>query len=119
MWAEEAAERRWRDLEILDNPMVRPLLNFVFTEMVNDAVDHSQGATLDVRWYFTDVHIAFDVADDGIGVFRNIARERRLPTEYDAIVEISNGKQTTAPEAHSGLGIYVSSSGRGCPAGSF
>ena len=77
--------------------------------MVNNAIDHSRGSALDVRWYLTDGYIAFDVADDGIGVFRNMAGERRLPTEYDAIGEISKGKQTTAPEAHSGLGIYFSS----------
>lgn len=109
VWSEEYAELQRRDLEILDNKKIRPLLNFVFTEMVNNAIDHSCGSAIDVRWYLTNAYIAFDVADDGIGVYRNMAKERHLPTEYDAIGEISKGKQTTAPEAHSGLGIYFSS----------
>lgn len=109
VWLEESAELRRRDLEILDNPRIQPLLNFVFTEMVNNAIEHSRGSVLDVRWYLTDTSIAFDIVDDGIGAFKNMAEERDLPTEYDAIGEISKGKQTTAPGAHSGLGIYFSS----------
>jgi hypothetical protein len=77
--------------------------------MVNNAIDHSRGSNLDVRWYLSEEQVVFEVIDDGIGVFRNMATERRLPTEYDAIGEISKGRQTTAPEAHSGLGIYFTS----------
>lgn len=109
VWSEEDAELRRRDLEVFDNPKVRPLLSFVFTEMVNNAIDHSRGATLDVRWYLTDAFVAFEIADDGVGVFRNLTEQRHLPSEYDAIGELSKGKQTTAPQAHSGLGIYFSS----------
>jgi hypothetical protein len=109
VWAEERAELQRRDLEILDNPHLLPLLNFTFTEMVNNAIDHSRGSILDVRWYLSEEQLVFEVIDDGIGAFRNMATERRLPTEYDAIGEISKGRQTTAPQAHSGLGIYFSS----------
>ena len=109
VWAEEKAELQRRDLEILDNPRLLPLLNFTFTEMVNNAIDHSRGSKLDVRWYLSKEQVVFEVIDDGIGVFRNMATERRLPTEYDAIGEISKGRQTTAPQAHNGLGIYFTS----------
>jgi hypothetical protein len=106
VWFEERAELVRRDLEILDNPKIMPLLNFTFTEMVNNAIDHSRGAAVEVRWYVRENYIAFDVADDGIGAFKNVASERGLASEFDSIGEIAKGKQTTAPHAHSGLGIY-------------
>jgi STAS-like domain of unknown function (DUF4325) len=109
VWFAERAELRRRDLKILDNARIQPMLNFTFTEMVNNAIDHSLGSELNVKWFLTEDYIAFEVADDGIGAFRNMATTRHLPTEYDAIGEISKGKQTTAPEAHSGLGIYFTS----------
>jgi hypothetical protein len=108
-WAQEDAELRRRDPEILDNPHIRPILNFAFTEMLNNAIDHSSGSVVDVRWFLNDSFIAFEIADDGVGAFRNMAETRGLENEYDAIGEISKGKQTTAPWAHSGLGIYFTS----------
>ena len=108
-WSEEMGELRRRDLPILDNPKIEPLLNFAFTEMLNNAVDHSDGTVADVRWYLTDTYIAFEIADDGIGVFARMAADRSLESEFDAIGEIAKGKQTTDPEHHSGLGIYFSS----------
>ena len=109
VWSEENRELRRRDLPTLDNPKILPLLNFAFTEMLNNAIDHSRGSEVDIRWFVDDHLIAFEIADDGVGAFRNMAEERGLASEYDAIGEISKGKQTTLPEAHSGLGIYFSS----------
>jgi hypothetical protein len=109
VWSEEDRELRRRDPEILDNPKIRPLLNYAFTEMLNNAIDHSRGSAVEIRWFVDDRCIAFEIADDGIGAFRNMAQERKLASEYDAIGEISKGKQTTFPEAHSGLGIYFTS----------
>ena len=108
-WWESKSELTRRDLKEFDNPNIMPLLNFTFTEMVNNAIDHSRGSTLDVHWYVDPNYIAFDAVDNGVGAFKNMASERGLPSEFDAIGEISKGKQTTAPHAHSGLGIYFSS----------
>jgi STAS-like domain of unknown function (DUF4325)/Histidine kinase-like ATPase domain len=109
VWAQENSQLRIRDPEILDNPHIPPILNFAFTEMLNNAIDHSGGSVVDVRWYLNDRFVAFEIADDGVGAFRHMAETRGLENEYDAIGEISKGKQTTAPWAHSGLGIYFSS----------
>ncbi len=109
VWMEEKAELRKRDLNVFDNANIMPLLNFAFTEMTNNAIDHSRGSTLDVHWYVNDDYIAFDVVDDGVGAFWKMASERGLSSEFDAIGEISKGKQTSAPDAHSGLGIYFTS----------
>jgi hypothetical protein len=109
VWTEEYAALRAHDFEIFDNPKIKPILDFVFTEMLNNAIDHSKGTGVDVRWFVDAAVVTFEIADDGVGAFRNMARERGLSNEYDAIGEISKGRQTTAPKQHSGLGIYFTS----------
>jgi hypothetical protein len=47
VWLEESAEQRRRGVEILHNPKIQPLLNFVFTSMVNNVIDHSRGSARD------------------------------------------------------------------------
>jgi hypothetical protein len=109
VWGEEIIALRQMDLAIFDNPKVRPILNFVFTEMVNNAIDHSGGTTLTVRWFLDSEDIAFEVEDDGVGAFRRMRETRDLRSDFDAIGEIAKGKQTSDPAHHSGLGIYFSS----------
>jgi DNA-binding Lrp family transcriptional regulator len=109
VWSSEFAELKRRDPIVLDNPNVGKDLQYSFTEMLNNAIDHSKGVNVDVRWFVTDKMIAYEIEDDGIGVFRNVREERNLESDVDSIGEIAKGKQTTAPTAHSGLGIYFSS----------
>jgi hypothetical protein len=109
VWGDEIRALKQMDLAIFDNPRVRPILNFVFTEMANNAIDHSEGTTVTVRWFFSPEQIAFEIEDDGIGAFRNMRESRGLSSDFDAIGEIAKGKQTSAPDRHSGLGIYFSS----------
>jgi hypothetical protein len=109
VWSTEYAELKRLDLAAFDNPKVKPILDFTFTEMLNNAIDHSDGSVVDVRWFVNESHIAFEIADDGVGVFRRMRQERDLEDDFDAIGEIAKGKQTTAPMQHSGLGIYFSS----------
>jgi hypothetical protein len=109
VWSNEFAEIKRRDPVVLDNSNVGSILNFAFTEMLNNAIDHSKGQRVDVRWFITDEMIAFEVEDDGVGVFRNVRDERDLDDDVDAIGELAKGKQTTAPIEHSGLGIYFTS----------
>jgi hypothetical protein len=109
VWSEEVFALRQMDLAVFDNPKVRQILNFVFTEMVNNAIDHSGGTTLTVRWFFNTEEIAFEVEDDGVGAFQRMRETRNLQSDFDAIGEIAKGKQTSDPTRHSGLGIYFSS----------
>jgi len=110
VWAEEWFTLKQRDLRVFDDPLVKPILDFTFTEMLNNAIDHSNGTTATVRWFTDDPdRIAFEIIDDGIGVFESVRSSRQLGTESDALVELSKGRQTTYPERHSGLGIYYSS----------
>lgn len=79
------------------------------TEMVNNAVDHSDAAWVMVRMDLRQGRLRFEIADDGIGIFRKITRALDLPDERLALLELSKGKLTTDPRRHSGEGIFFSS----------
>lgn len=79
------------------------------TEMVNNAVDHSDAAHVTVRMDRHDDRLWFEIADDGIGIFRKITRALDLPDERLALLELSKGKLTTDPRRHSGEGIFFTS----------
>lgn len=79
------------------------------TEMVNNAVDHSEAAYVTVRMDLRGERLWFEVDDDGIGIFRKITRALDLPDERLALLELSKGKLTTDPRRHSGEGIFFTS----------
>lgn len=79
------------------------------TEMVNNAIDHSEGKHLRVLLDRTGSQVAMLVADDGIGIFRKITRALELPDERLALLELSKGKLTTDPRRHSGEGVFFTS----------
>jgi len=85
------------------------ILEYGFTEMLNNAIDHSRSKTVQVRMTRTAEDIRFSVTDKGIGIFRNIRDRRNLKNEKEAIQDLLKGKQTTAPERHSGEGIFFTS----------
>jgi anti-sigma regulatory factor (Ser/Thr protein kinase) len=79
------------------------------TEMVNNAVDHSDATHVIVRMDLRDGRLWFEVADAGIGIFRKITRALNLPDERLALLELAKGKLTTDPRRHSGEGIFFTS----------
>ncbi len=79
------------------------------TEMVNNAIDHSEGRHLQVMARRDTQRIALWVIDDGIGIFRKITRALDLPDERLALLELSKGKFTTDPRRHTGEGVFFTS----------
>lgn len=88
---------------------VSSTLDYAFTEMLNNAIEHSTSEKIDVVVMRTATDIRFMVADRGIGIFNNIMKKKRLGTTIEAIQELLKGKETTAPAAHSGEGIFFTS----------
>ena len=88
---------------------VSSTLDYAFTEMLNNAIEHSTSEKIDVVVMRTATDIRFMVADWGIGIFNNIMKKKRLGTTIEAIQDLLKGKETTAPEAHSGEGIFFTS----------
>jgi len=109
VWDSERIALRQFDPDVEENPKLRQALNFAFTEMVNNAIDHSKGTELKVRWFFKENLLAFEIEDDGIGAFESIRESRELKDDFEAVGELSKGKQTTDPVRHSGLGIFLTS----------
>lgn len=79
------------------------------TEMINNAIDHSEGTTLSVVLTVSAVYAGCTIADDGEGIFRRITRLCNLRDERQAILELSKGKLTTDPKRHSGEGLFFTS----------
>jgi hypothetical protein len=92
---------------IADN--VSSMVDYAFTEMLNNAIEHSASEKIDVMILKTANDVRFTVMDRGIGIFNNIMQTRRLGSTMDAIQDLLKGKETTMPEAHSGEGIFFTS----------
>jgi anti-sigma regulatory factor (Ser/Thr protein kinase) len=88
---------------------VSSIVDYAFTEMLNNAIEHSTSDKIDIIVMKTATDIRFSVADRGVGIFNNIMKKKRLAGTMDAIGELLKGKETTAPEAHSGEGIFFTS----------
>ena len=80
----------------------------VFTEMFNNAIEHSGGERITVRLQRTAARTEMDIFDDGVGIFAKIRAAFDLPDEHHAVLELSKGKLTTDPRNHSGEGIFFS-----------
>lgn len=88
---------------------VRGIWQYGFTEMFNNAMDHSDGSTVTVAITKTAVAVEMLVWDDGVGIFRKIQQQLGLLDERHAILELSKGKLTTDPQHHTGEGIFFAS----------
>lgn len=88
---------------------VRSILNYAFSEMLNNAIEHSKSKYIEIEVSVRNRKLNFVVNDFGIGVFRNVMRQKRLNTEVEAIQDLLKGKTTTMPKSHSGQGIFFTS----------
>jgi hypothetical protein len=88
---------------------VLSIWNGGFTEMFNNAIEHSEGTRIIVRVRTTAINSEVMILDDGIGIFKKIQQALNLADPRHAILELSKGKFTTDPEHHSGEGIFFTS----------
>lgn len=78
------------------------------TEIVNNAIDHSEGQVLHIAVYKTAVDTKMYIIDNGIGIFKKIQEALDLLDESHAVLELSKGKLTTDPANHTGEGLFFS-----------
>lgn len=83
--------------------------HYGFTEMFNNAIDHSAGTLIYIQLTKTAAGTEIILSDNGIGIFRKIQSEFNLLDERHAILELSKGKLTTDPANHTGEGIFFTS----------
>ena len=80
-----------------------------FTEMFNNALDHSGGDVISVQIKKTAATTEMFIVDNGVGIFRKIQKALNLLDERHAVLELSKGKLTTDPSRHSGEGLFFTS----------
>ncbi|MCX6713989.1 MAG: DUF4325 domain-containing protein [Candidatus Vogelbacteria bacterium] len=88
---------------------VRSIFTFAFSEMFNNAIEHSQSKIISIEVAVHDNDLSFIVNDSGVGAFRNIMKKKNLKSETEAIQDLLKGKTTTMPKSHSGEGIFFTS----------
>jgi hypothetical protein len=89
-------------------PNVRAILRYAFTEMLNNAIDHSGGTEARVKAWARGA-LSFEIHDDGVGAFRHVRERLALPDDIAALQQLAKGRETTAPDRHSGEGIFFTS----------
>ena len=95
-------------VELPDN--VRNILHHGFTEMVNNASEHSGGERVHVELECGLAGMCvLRVMDDGIGIFRKITDTLKLPDPRLSLLELSKGKFTSDSSRHSGEGVFFTS----------
>ena len=110
--AELAEDRAWaRDFAPHFDSLpatVRRMAQHAFTELLNNAIDHSGGSTVTVSMRQTATQLQLLVSDDGCGVFDKIASDFAIDDPLEAMFELGKGKLTSSPERHTGRGLYFS-----------
>jgi hypothetical protein len=97
-----------RDFSSL-NENVSYICNYGFTEIFNNALDHSEGSLVIVKTQWEQDSVTILMRDNGIGIFKKIKTTLGLEDEREAILQLSKGKFTTEPKNHTGEGIFFTS----------
>ena len=103
----------WREVfapAVADLPEnVRDIWSYGVTEMVNNAIDHSESETVLVGVRRNALFTVGFVADQGVGIFLKIQKALGLYDPREAILELAKGKLTTDPKSHTGEGVFFTS----------
>jgi len=100
-----------RDLDHASQPLTpaKQTMRYAFTEMLNNAIDHSGGTDVQIEWWEDADKLAFEIRDNGQGIFSHVRDGLSLEDHFAAIQELSKGKTTTNPQEHTGEGIFFTS----------
>ncbi len=89
------------------------ITRYVFTEMMNNAIEHSNASKITCAVFRNCLNTKYMICDDGIGIFRKIQLYFEQKGEKisldEAVDALFPGKLTTDNQNHSGQGIFFSS----------
>lgn len=91
------------------NQNTREIVHYCFTEILNNAIDHSISEKCEVAISLDFYDFKFRIRDFGMGLFHTIASKFELADETASIGELLKGKTTTMQDRHTGEGIFFSS----------
>ena len=95
-------------LEGVPHEVIR-IIDYGFTEMLNNVIDHSESEQVKVVIVRYAMNTEIEIADRGVGIFNKIQNVLGLDDPRHALLELSKGKLTTDPDSHTGEGIFFSS----------
>ena len=93
---------------------VTAIWRHAFTEMMNNAIEHSESDSITVAVYQSAIDTQIVILDNGVGIFNKIRQYMRTEKDEDIPLEecvslLFAGKFTTARQNHSGEGIFFTS----------
>ena len=108
-----AEDRVWRE-DVVPSLGQMPqnvleIWHYGFTEIFNNAIDHSEGSLIAVDFRKTASTTQIAIHDNGVGIFKKIQTALGLIDERHAVLELAKGKLTTDPARHTGEGIFFAS----------
>jgi anti-sigma regulatory factor (Ser/Thr protein kinase)/biotin operon repressor len=101
--------RLFLNLERELNHFALDIVRYAFTEILNNAIDHSHSGKCFMKCRLDPYDFHFRIRDFGIGVFFSICDKFDLADENAAVGELIKGKTTTKPEKHAGEGLFFTS----------
>jgi anti-sigma regulatory factor (Ser/Thr protein kinase) len=85
---------------------VAAMIQYAFTELVNNAIDHSEGTQVTVSLRQTATQVQLLVSDNGRGLFDKIREGFDIDDPALALLELSKGRLTSQPDRHTGRGLF-------------
>ncbi|MGO8958892.1 MAG: STAS-like domain-containing protein [Streptosporangiaceae bacterium] len=85
------------------------IMGYAFTEMLNNAIDHSGSETATITLWTGPDQWSFEVRDYGVGAYPKLREGLHLASDFEAVQELSKGKRTTDRQRHTGEGIFFTS----------
>ena len=111
---EDRVYRQFISQHIQFGKNVNSIWNYAFTEMMNNAIEHSEAENISVAIFQDCIETCILIKDDGIGIFKNI--QRYMQESKNEIISLGEcvsllfaGKFTTAKQYHTGEGIFFTS----------
>ncbi len=103
----------WRrvaeDLHLDRESPAGKIMGYAFTEMLNNAIDHSGSETATITWWVGTDQWSFEVRDYGVGAYPKLREGLHLASDFEAVQELSKGKRTTDRQRHTGERIFFTS----------
>lgn len=83
------------------------LFRYAFTELLNNAVEHSAGTDVEVQFSQSGDVLSFEIIDNGVGLFSHLRQRLGLDSTDEAAKRLSQGKLPPMPDARTGSGKGV------------
>ena len=84
------------------------IVRYAFTELLNNAIEHSSTQRIGIAAEVKPYDLEFRVTDQGVGIFQHLQQRLGLSSQAEALQLLLKGKATTDPDRHTGEGIFFS-----------